>query len=681
MDSVDLMTTHATKLELLRRRLADLRRARQTVRWGAAYSASLVAVLLLLGGLWALDVVFELSVFQRAVMMALAAGGAIWSFIQYTRPLLGVHESEVDLALQVERQQGIDSDLVAALQFETPAAAAWGSRELTSAVIDRVSNWGASLDVFRGFSREQLRRRAWALALTLGAAVLATMLFPQHARVFVNRLLLGQRHYPTRTVMERVVVGESLVLTQQRDDTQPRSMAAAQGQNLGFLVVCTGETPRKVTARLQALTGGTSRVVELNAVDESERKQRLEQIQTRLHAQAAGTDVVLEGDESVSMLATLQAELPDVAERWREASESRATWSDVTSLLDEALAGWERTAAATRLYRGELGRLVDSARYKLQAGDAWTDPADIAMTLRPTVELSYTTESPDYARGTDAVRELGPRQLSVLEGSRVGVQIACSNGKPLKEAWLTWKSPEGNQRVDLEKANADGRSWKLPDGTAPFSAVATDVRFAIQVRDEDELGLETPVAGLIRIKSDRPPGGSIDVVHKVVLPNAKPIVSYRASDDYGIAKVLLHLEHERAENKRAGEAAESSPAASNTVTESPDSPSPETVEARRQTVVLQGDGAPLRAASLPLVSQKEIQLAPLAMAKGDRLRMTLEVVDDRGSKPGVSYLSEPLYLEISDEAGVLTAILEADEKSEQRLSDLIKRQLGIREAP
>ncbi|MFM9069192.1 MAG: hypothetical protein ACKOUR_17960 [Planctomycetota bacterium] len=679
------MTTHATKLELLRRRLADLRRARQTVRWGAAYSASLVAVLLLLGGLWALDVMFELSVLQRAVMMALAAAGAMWSFIQYTRPLLGVQESEVDLALQVERQQGIDSDLVAALQFETPAAAAWGSRELSSAVIDRVSNWGATLDVFRGFSREQLRRRAWALALTVGAAVLATILFPQHARVFVNRLLLGQRHYPTRTVLERIIVGDSLVLAQQRDDTQPRSFAAAQGQNLGFLVVCTGETPRKVTARLQALTGGTSRVVELTAVDESERQQRLEQIQARLRAPMQGTDGVQESEDSATMLATLQAEFPEVAERWRAASESRASWEDVTSLFEESFAGWERTATTTRLYRGELGRLVDSARYKLQAGDAWTDPADITMTLRPTVELSFTTESPDYARGSDAVRELGPRQLSVLEGSRVGVQIACSNGKPLKEVWLTWKSPEGTQRVDLEPAPGDDRTWKLPDGTAPFSAVSTDVRFAVQVRDEDELGLETPVAGLIRIKSDRPPTGSLDVVHKVVLPIAKPIVSFRASDDYGIAKVLLHLEHERAENKRAGQAAENSPTASNTasnsVTESPDSPSSETVEARRQTVVLQGDGAPLRAASLPLVSQKEIQLAPLAMVKGDRLRMTLEVMDDRGSKPGVSYLSEPLYLEISDEAGVLTAILEADEKSEQRLSDLIKRQLGIREAP
>jgi hypothetical protein len=53
------------------------------------------------------------------------------------------------------------------------------------------------------------------------------------------------------------------------------------------------------------------------------------------------------------------------------------------------------------------------------------------------------------------------------------------------------------------------------------------------------------------------------------------------------------------------------------------------------------------------------------------------VVDHRGEAPGVSYQGDPLILEISDEAGVLAAITEADERSEQRLTDIIKEQLGI----
>ena len=43
--------------------------------------------------------------------------------------------------------------------------------------------------------------------------------------------------------------------------------------------------------------------------------------------------------------------------------------------------------------------------------------------------------------------------------------------------------------------------------------------------------------------------------------------------------------------------------------------------------------------------------------------------------------SESIYLEISDESGVLNAISEPDERSEQRLDDLIRRQLGIGDEP
>jgi hypothetical protein len=47
--------------------------------------------------------------------------------------------------------------------------------------------------------------------------------------------------------------------------------------------------------------------------------------------------------------------------------------------------------------------------------------------------------------------------------------------------------------------------------------------------------------------------------------------------------------------------------------------------------------------------------APLNLVKGDRVKLTLEAVDFRGEAPGESYLSDPLVLEISDEAGVLAA--------------------------
>ena len=89
---------------------------------------------------------------------------------------------------------------------------------------------------------------------------------------------------------------------------------------------------------------------------------------------------------------------------------------------------------------------------------------------------------------------------------------------------------------------------------------------------------------------------------------------------------------------------------------------------------------------MPISGEYRLKLAKLPisppLAKGDRIKLVLEVVDYRGDQPGVSYYSDPLVLEISDESGVLAAISEGgDPLTDQRLSDLIKRQLGIGESP
>jgi hypothetical protein len=70
-------------------------------------------------------------------------------------------------------------------------------------------------------------------------------------------------------------------------------------------------------------------------------------------------------------------------------------------------------------------------------------------------------------------------------------------------------------------------------------------------------------------------------------------------------------------------------------------------------------------------------MAALELSKGDQVKLTIEAVDYRGETPGKSTLSEAVVLDISDEAGVLAAIAEADENSEERLNEVIKEQLGI----
>src|SRR5690349_20009456 len=71
------------------------------------------------------------------------------------------------------------------------------------------------------------------------------------------------------------------------------------------------------------------------------------------------------------------------------------------------------------------------------------------------------------------------------------------------------------------------------------------MRYEIQAIDDDGLAPQTPQRGAIRIKPDQPPTSVAEIVHRVVLPAAEPVVSYRASDDYGISRLALLVEVQR----------------------------------------------------------------------------------------------------------------------------------------
>ena len=72
-----------------------------------------------------------------------------------------------------------------------------------------------------------------------------------------------------------------------------------------------------------------------------------------------------------------------------------------------------------------------------------------------------------------------------------------------------------------------------------------------------------------------------------------------------------------------------------------------------------------------------VDMSALELSKGDQVKLTIEAIDYRGETPGKATMSDAVVLDISDEAGVLAAITEADENSEERLTEVIKEQLGI----
>ena len=187
-------------LRPLRKRLARLRRRRQRFRWATAASAVAIAVLWALAGVFALDWYFQRNVdlWQRLLLLVLAAAGVIWAFARFTLPWLGKREDDTDMALLVQRQAGIDSDLVAALQFESPDAASWGSTQLETAVIDRVA---AQAKEFRRDGRHAAAAAGPAAEGAdghRGRLGLLGFLVPEHLRVFFQRLAFGRSIIPRR---------------------------------------------------------------------------------------------------------------------------------------------------------------------------------------------------------------------------------------------------------------------------------------------------------------------------------------------------------------------------------------------------------------------------------------------------------------------------------------------------
>ncbi|MFM7073558.1 MAG: hypothetical protein ACKO38_17355 [Planctomycetota bacterium] len=682
------------RLTPLRRQLQALRSARQRTRVAAAFSAVAIAASVAIAVFWAIDLKFELSVAQRLVVLGLAAVGLVWSYRRYARELLSVSESLVEVALLVERTHRIDTDLVAALQFEQPEARDWGSSQLETAVIDQVADRGQALDVFEGFSRAPASGRLFWLTIAGGGLVIAMLLFPGHARVLWNRLMLGALHYPTKTLIQRIAINDQLVLDAAAQGTAPRRSAAAQSRGLMFLARVDGERPASGSVRVSSLRGGVTRPVDLVEVAADERRTRLDAAVRALEPVAKDAASTGPNIDDTTVLPYLDCDAPAAASLWRQARDSQAAWSDVLAATQAALDQWEANAANYSVYRGQLERLVESIEYKIFLGDAWTDPAEVAMTPRPLIEPRLAATAPDYVSDANAIREIGPGRLSVVEGSKVAVGLACANKKRLREAWLTVLAISGPKRWNLVAEDDSNLNWRLDDKAAPFTRVEEDLRFELQVRDEDGLTLETPLAGLVRVQPDRSPSAVIQLVHKVVLPDAKPVVQFRILDDHAVATATLRLRVQRGEaSNRALERAAnaSTPDASKPDASTPDASKTNSGDAEASsedesnddetTIPVTRAGQVIRGAELPWNGKKAVDLTPLKLAKGDQLSIVLEVTDYRGDRPGVTFGSEPAILEISDEAGVLSAVLEADQRAEERLSEIIKRQLGIGEAP
>lgn len=557
-----------TKLATLRSRLESLRRRRKMARLGTALSGLAVAVAWTLAGAFVVDWTLMMSRMQRFIMLLLLVGVIAWAFRRLARPWLYWKESAIDVALLVEHQHKIDSDLVAAMQFESPQAVAWGSRQLREKVIDCAAEFGNGWNILQGFSYEDLTRRARILAVTFLLLLTGLFFSPWHATAFLNRLLLGSAHYPTRTQIDRVLVNGNAV--------ESSRVRAPFGAPARLNIHASGDLPNEGFAVLRSV-GGTESRVKLT-----------------------------------------------------------------------------RNAAEATAFNGQTPDLVDATSFQLYIGDAWTDPATIEVLALPVVEVKLTPTFPDYARATERETEANPgaREMSVLEGSRVDLEVTCRN-KSLKDATVTIDGNAYPLKAP-DQSVAASRGWTLDTERTPLAQVTKPIRYDIQVTDADDMRLQKPIQGLLHVKSVQRPRIVASVVSNYVLPTTALPIEYRCSDDYGIQKLLVHLDIV------GGNGAARSPP-----------PMP----ARATT-------SPILHDKLPLKGIYKLELQRLGLVKGDQVKVVLEAVGYRGARnAGQSAMSEPLVLQVTDEAGILAEISEPDERTANIFDEIIDRQLDIGAAP
>ncbi|MBS0210883.1 MAG: hypothetical protein JSS27_18220 [Planctomycetes bacterium] len=190
----------------LRARLRRIARRRARLCLATQLCRALWVAVVLLAVVFALDYLLNLRVGAR--LSLLLAAGVAWAAALWLHRARDSRAGDAELrtALWLEQQHALENDLVAALQFEKPAAQSWGSRILREAVIGYVGQFSEELDADWSHERRALNRQALYAGAALLAVGLATLIAPAHLGAFARRLALQPARYPTATRIVTVSV-------------------------------------------------------------------------------------------------------------------------------------------------------------------------------------------------------------------------------------------------------------------------------------------------------------------------------------------------------------------------------------------------------------------------------------------------------------------------------------------
>ena len=259
----------------LRRRLRAAGARRRSIRVGDALLLTMGVVTAATYVYYRLDRAASLVVPARLFLDLLWLIGSAWLTWRWVWPAASSREDEIDVALAIERHRADDEDLVAALQFENVLRSGiptrYGSVALLEAVVERTS---ARADDFDPSVDSVARPKPWQRHLStavLAAATLGIVLHSGHFAAFVQRALLGDAHYPSRTRIESVKINGAEIDVSH--GARPRFVVAA-GQPVRLELTVGGELPDAASVRLVDAAGEEG-VVELKSDESSAASEEL----------------------------------------------------------------------------------------------------------------------------------------------------------------------------------------------------------------------------------------------------------------------------------------------------------------------------------------------------------------------------------------------------------------------
>lgn len=599
------------ELAPLHRLLRRIGTRRRLVRWSIGALGILGGILFAALGLFLVDWLLDLTPLQRGAVLLAGIVLLAWAFRRYIAPWFGGRESELDLALLLEKHCAIDSDLVAALQFERPEASAWGSVELEDVIIRRVAELARSLPLVEDVPRSPLRKRFLAVLAALFLVCGWIWLAPDYFSTFLRRMTLGNVRYPTATKVTGLLVNRQPL----RWDQPGQTARCRPAHGVEVIVSAAGRIPAQGEAVFET-PGGRRQVLPLTPVDQENHREIFSVLNSVLKDPA----------KSVFM-----ATMPDlnVACRLRLAlGDAQSEWIDLAPVQPPNAAIWfayhDGTAGSELAVRAGLSQITVRQGCRVILGLQ----ADHALTKA--VAKTGQWEFP-LSRGLPAQLEPILAGKNLLSGTNRDAPGSVPEPAP---------GPQQSSDKSLE-------FWWLDPAGTPLEHVESPLRITLEVQDRQGLPAVSPLEAYVAVRPDYPPQLQARTLARYVLPTAKPTLLVNARDDERLKRI--------------------------TVTARVVHPTGEDGPTQQWTL---WDAS---AEAVKTLSEKwRIDLTPLQAAKGDRIELVVSAEDMRtDAQPGQQTESDPILLEVTDLAGILAVMADADRESAEQLQEMIDRQLDV----